>query len=301
MKIPIIFLGTGQAIPTLKRNHTSIYLRYKQENLLIDCGEGTQRQMRKANLNPCKINRILITHWHGDHVLGLPGLFQTLALSGYNREMHVYGPKGTKKYMKNFVEIFSPVNKFEAKVHEIDSGKVFETPEFYVEALPQKHGTPSLAYSFIEKDKLRINKEKIKKLGITGKKVGELAKGKDIEFKGKKIKSKDITYKQEGRKITIILDTAMNPNAITLAKDSDLLITESTFLASSENGENLAKEYKHLTAKQAGTIAKKSKSKKLIITHISQRYEKNMKKVLKEAKSVFPNTQLVKDLDKIEL
>ena len=111
MKIPITFLGTSQAIPTAKRNHTSILLSYNSENILIDCGEGTQRQFRKAKINPCKLTKLLITHWHGDHILGIPGLLQTLALNNYNRTLEIYGPKGTKKFMNLMQQIFFKVGK----------------------------------------------------------------------------------------------------------------------------------------------------------------------------------------------
>ena len=103
--IKLTFLGTSDSIPTEERNHTSILLTYEGENILIDCGEGTQRQIRKAKLNPCKITRILITHWHGDHVLGIPGLLQTLSMSGYNKTLYIYGPEGTKKFMKELLKI----------------------------------------------------------------------------------------------------------------------------------------------------------------------------------------------------
>jgi len=169
MKIPIIFLGTAQAIPTLTRNHTSIFLKYKDENILIDCGEGTQRQLRKAKINPCKITKILITHWHGDHVLGLPGLFQSLTLNNYNKTLKIYGPKGTKKYIKEFGNIFIPVLKFKAEVYEV-SGKFLDTKDFEISAFSLQHGNvPTNGYQFIEKQKLRINKTKLKKLKLSPK------------------------------------------------------------------------------------------------------------------------------------
>ena len=105
-KIELTFLGTSDAVPTKQRSHTSILLNYAGENILVDCGEGTQRQFRFAELNPCKITRILITHWHGDHVLGIPGILQTLALSGYNKTLYIYGPKGTKEFMQNLLKTF---------------------------------------------------------------------------------------------------------------------------------------------------------------------------------------------------
>src|SRR3989344_9085759 len=149
MKIPILFLGTSQAIPTAKRNHTAVLLSYKAENILIDCGEGTQRQFRKAKLNPCALTRILITHWHGDHVLGLPGLLQTLALNNYNKILYIYGPRGTKRFMDLLYSLFVPRGKVKIQVQELNgNGKFLETADFIIESYEMKHGTPTLAYSF---------------------------------------------------------------------------------------------------------------------------------------------------------
>jgi len=298
MKIPIIFLGTGQAIPTARRNHTAILIKYKNENLLFDCGEGTQRQFRKAKLNPCKLTRLLITHWHGDHILGLPGLLQTLALNNYNKTLHIYIPKGTKKFVDLMYKLFVHKEKIKIKVKEISSGKVFETSDFYIQAEKMKHTCPCLAYSLTEKDKIRVDKEKIKKLNIKGKIIGELAKGKNIVWKGKKIKASEVTYKEKGKKISIILDTALNPNCYKIAKNSNLLISEAPY---TEKEKELAEEYRHLTAKQAAGIAKKAKVKRLILTHLSQRYENKEKILLQETKAIFKNTNIAEDLDRIEV
>ncbi len=300
MKIPITFLGTSNSIPTATRNHTSILMHYKEENILIDCGEGTQRQFRKLNINPCKITRILISHWHGDHVLGLPGLFQTLALNDYNKTLYIYGPKGTKKYIKEINNLFIHRGKLKIKIQEVN-GKFLETPDFTLTALALQHGPPCNGYLFQEKDKLRIHKIKLKKLKISSKdrpKLKDLTQGKDIKINNKIIKSKDLTYGQKGRKISFILDTKICPNINKLTKDSDLIIMESTY-TSKENP--LASKYKHLTAEQTAQIAKKSKAKKLILTHISQRYEFKDKILLKEAKKIFKNTIVAKDKMVVEV
>jgi len=298
MKIPIIFLGTSQAIPTADRNHTSIFFNYKNENILVDCGEGTQRQFRKARINPCSITRLLITHWHGDHILGIPGLLQTLALNGYNKKLEIYGPKGTKLYMEKILGMFVFEGKIQYEIHEVYSGKIFENNDFFIETLPMTHGAFCQAYSFVEKDKLRINKSKLQKLKIKGRIIGELAKGKDVIFNGRKIKASSLVYKEQGKKITFILDTGINPNTEKIAEESDLLITESTY---TKLDEKQAEDYKHLTAHDAGEIAKKSKSKRLILTHISQRYDKKEYLILQEAKKVFKNTEIAEDLKKIEV
>jgi len=295
----ITFLGTSQAIPTESRNHTAILLRYEDEMILVDCGEGTQRQFRKAHINPCKLTRIFITHWHGDHVLGLPGLLQTLALNNYNRTLHIYCPKGTSNYLDQLLRMFAFLGKVNIEKHECEEGVILDGKKFQMESYIMMHSTRTIAYSFKEKDKTRIDVEKLKKLKIPkGPLIGELQRGKDITVNGKKIKSKDITYEEKGKKISFIMDTVLNDNCIKAAKDADLLICESTYLSSEEDR---AAEYLHLTSEQAATIAKKAKAKMLYLTHISQRYEHIPHIILKEAKKVFKNSFIAEDLMNIEI
>lgn len=298
MAIDITFLGTSQAVPTAKRNHTSILLRYNEEMILIDCGEGTQRQFRIADINPCKLTRILITHWHGDHVLGLPGLLQTLALNGYNKTLHVYGPKGTKRFMEVIYNLFVFAGKIKVEVQEIDKGGFIDEKDFFIEAFPLNHSTYCLAYKFSEKDKRRIDINKIKKYKLPGPIIGELQRGGNITHNNIKVKSDDVTYIQKGKTISFVLDTALCDNCVNAAKNSDLLISEAAYSAEIEEK---ASEYKHLTAEQAATIAKRAKAKKLILTHISQRYEKEDEKILKEAKKVFKETELARDFMKVNV
>jgi ribonuclease Z len=296
--INVTFLGTADSIPSAARNHSAILLTYYGENILIDCGEGTQRQFRKARLNPMKITRILITHWHSDHVLGLPGLLQTMNLSGYNKTLFIYGPKGTKSLLNSLLKLFAINPKFKIEVKEVN-GKFLDEKEFYLESKKMVHGTICNAYSFVKKGLIRIDKKKLAKTKLPiGPLMQKLKLGKNISHKGKKYLAKNLTYKEEDKKITVILDTALNNNAISLAKNSDLLICEASFEADLKDR---AKEFKHLTSDQAAQIAKKAKSKKLILTHISQRYNQNKKKLLDEAKKVFKNSQLVKDLDVISI
>lgn len=298
--IDVTFLGTSDSIPSADRNHTSILLTYGGENILIDCGEGTQRQFRKAKLNPCKITRILISHWHGDHVLGLPGLLQTLSLSDYNRTLYIYGPKGTKKFMKRLLKTFVFVGRFPIKIEEISNdGKFFENDDFWLGSQRMTHGIPCNSYVFVRKGQVKIDTNKLKKSGLPhGPLLGKLKEGKDINYKGKKYYAKKLTYKEEDTKISFVLDTSMNKKIVPFVKDSNLLITEASF---SSELEKKAKEHKHLTAKQAGEIAKKSKSDELFLIHVSQRYKKEPEKILKEAKSVFKNSYLPKDLDSVKV
>ncbi len=299
-KVNITFLGTGSAVPTKRRNHPSVLLQYKDENLLFDCGEGTQRQFRYANLNPCNLTKIFISHWHGDHVFGIPGVLQTLALNNYTGKLYVYGPKGTKKFMELYQELFVKEGvSYEIEIKECNDGTILDEKDFKIDCMQMNHDCPCLAYSFTIKEKSRIDKDKLKKLKLPENSplIGELARGKTISFGGKKIDGKKLVYTEEQKKITYIMDTQANPQSIDLAKNSDILICESTY---GEEENKKAEEYKHMTSTQAAKLAKESKSKKLILMHLSQRYE-NPKHILEEAKKVFKETKVAEDLDKISI
>lgn len=294
----ITFLGTSEAVPTAKRSQTAILLRYENEMILFDCGEGTQRQFRKAKINPCKLTKIIISHWHGDHILGLPGLLQTLAFNNYNKTLHIYGPVGTKKYFKALFDLFIFSGKIKIIIKEIKKEGVFEKNNFILSAFKLKHRCPCLGYVFKEKDKRKINKAMIKKLGLKGPIVGKLQKGKSIKFKGKTITPKDISYIKKGKKIGIILDTTITPNCYKIAKDADILVCEATLL---HELKDKASKFKHLTATQTAQIAKKANAKKVYLVHISQRYEHSDQKILKEAKKKFKNSYLTQDLMRINI
>lgn len=297
-RIRVIFLGTGSMIPDDKRNHPAFLLTYKSENILIDCGEGTQIQFRKSKLNPCKITRILITHWHGDHTFGLPGLLRTLSTSGYKRKLMIYGPRGIRKHIYEMFRAFGGPEGFQVEVKEA-LGKFFENVDFYLEAEKMIHVQPCNAYSFTLKGRTRIDKRKLRKFKIRdGKHIAHLKDKGWMVHNEKKYLAKNLTYTEKGKKISFVLDTMFNNKITPFVKDSDLLISESSF--SSEH-EKLARAYKHLTAKQSAEIAKKGRVKKLILTHLSQRYSQHPEKILTEAKKVFKNTLIAKDLDVAEV
>lgn len=297
-RIKITFLGTGSAIPTERRNHPSVFLEFKEHGILFDCGEGTQRQFRRAKLNPCKISKILISHWHGDHVLGLPGLLQTLILNGYNKTLEIYGPSGTYRMLDAYQQLFiKRGSQFSVQVYEISKDKISEK-DFFIESEEMEHDGPCLAYSFNILEKIRLDKKKLEKLKIpSGPHIAELLKQKTIKINGEKINGKDLTFMEKGKKISYITDTRENKNILNFIKNSDLVISEATY---SDKEKELAEKHKHLTSKQIAEITKKSKSKKLILFHLSQRYE-NPKPLLEEAKKIFKETSIAEDLDRIEV
>ncbi len=298
--IELTFLGTGSAIPTKRRNHPAMLLKYKTEDILIDCGEGTQRQFRKARLNPTKINKILITHWHGDHTFGLPGILQTLILNGHNRELKIYGPEGTKNWIRKYFDLVGRgVEKLNIEVIEVGDEIVFDNDEYFVESKKVDHGCPAVGYSFTIREKSRIDTKKLKELNIPNSPlIAKIAKGETVEINGKEINGKDLLYKEKSRKITIVMDTRYTKSAVNLAKESDLLITESTY---SKEESKTASDYGHMTSIDAAKMAKMAKVKSLALIHLSQRYEAIPKVILNEAKEIFEDTIIPEDLDKIIL
>jgi ribonuclease Z len=292
----IVFLGTGCMQPTKTRNHAGVLLKFKTETLLFDCGEGIQRQMRIAGEKPAKITRLLISHFHGDHVFGIPGLMSSMGADQFAKKLHVYGPTGTKKYLGHLFKSFAAKDIIEHEIHEINKGKILETDEFMVEAHPLRHSVPCIGFKFIEKNRRKVDIVKAKKLGLKGEILGKLQKGSSVTLNGKKIKPDDVTYVVKGKTVSYVTDTAPCTGANKLAEDTDILILEGTLL--DDLKKNAAKS-KHLTVKQAALIASENNTDKLVITHISQRY-KNNHEILEEAHKYFRNSDVAEDFMKIK-
>ncbi len=294
----ILFLGTSSMVPTKDRNQSGVLISYGSEGILVDCGEGMQRQLKIAGVKLTKITKILISHWHGDHVLGLPGLIQSMSAAGYEKTLVIYGPVGTKKFMKNMFEVFLFDRRINFKVCEVKRGKFFVGDNIVLEAEPLDHNIETFGYNIIEKDKRRINLKFVKEIGIPdGPLLGKLQDGKSIVWKGKKIGADKATNVVKGKKITIISDTVPCKEADTLAKNTDLLICESTYAS---NLENKGEEYGHMTAKQAAELANRSNAKKLVLTHFSARY-KNTHELEEDARNFFDDVLCAKDFMKINL
>jgi len=292
----ITFLGTGAMLPTKERNPNAIFMSYNTEGILIDCAEGTQKQLRLAGISPTKVTKLLITHWHGDHILGIPGLIQSLGASNYAKKLEIYGPKGSKNFFINMMKGLVFRARINYEIHELNEGKFFEDKDFYLESNKVKHSIDCLSYNFVEKSKLKININYTKKFGLVQHPLlGELQKGKDITYNGKKIKVKDATILKPGKKVSFILDTYYDKKLVSICKNADLLISESTWLEKDK-----LQDKEHLSAKDAGKLAKQAKVKKLILTHFSQRY-RDTNELLKECKKEFKNVECAKDLMNLEV
>lgn len=268
--------------------------------MLFDCGEGTQNQLTRAHISPMKIDKIFITHYHGDHILGLPGLIQSMGFRGRETPLKIYGPKGLEKLVNAVRQLGYFQINFPLEYHEIEKeGILIETEEYCIETCFTEHNVPSVAYSIIEKKKPKFLREKAEALGVpVGPSFSKLHNGETITINNKKI-TPDMVLgpPRKGKKICYSGDTRPTEKLIELAKNSTLLIHESTY---NKKDNDKAIENAHSTATDAATIAKKADVEKLILTHFSTRYL-NTQELLDEASKIFENTQTAKDFLKIEV
>ncbi len=294
----ITFLGTSCSMPTKDRSHPAVFLFHEGEGILLDCGEGTQRQFKIAGIKPTKIKKILISHWHGDHVFGLPGLLQTLVSNDYNETLHIYGPEGTKKHLDSLKNSFEFESMPKLEVHEVESGTIFKNELITISAEKMKHSVPCIGYAIKENDRRKVDMKKAKKLGLgSGIELGKLVDGKAIEFEGKKISPDEVTEIKIGKKVAYVTDTRPCDGALKLAKDSDILICETTYKSDLKNK---AEEFLHMTTKEAAIIANQANVKKLYMFHYSTRYKKTLE-LVEDARQYFDNVFEADDFTEIKL
>lgn len=296
------FLGTGAGLPAKHRNVTSIALRLLAERnavWLFDCGEGTQMQILHTTIKPRKIEKIFISHLHGDHIFGLPGLITSRSNQAGDRPLEIYGPKGLEEFVRTALKISKTHLNYPLKFIEISSDEetLFEDDQFIVSCKKLDHGIASFGFRVVEKDhKGELQVEKLKALGVKpGPLYGKLKEGANVTLAdGRTINGADfVGLAKKGRIVTILGDTRYTQNAIDLAQNADVLVHESTF---NKDEAKLAKSYYHSTTQQAATVAKKAGIKQLILTHISARYlSKDVIELEKEAQEVFSDTIIAKD------
>ncbi len=292
--VRIVFFGTGGSWPSPERNVMAFGIQVDSEVLLFDCGEGTQRQIMQTNLSFMKIKKIFITHFHGDHFLGLAGLIQTMVLNNRKEPLDIFGPPRAISMLTSYFSIGYYSLSFPIRIYELSSGDSIDFGGYIISTIRTKHPVYTLAYMFKEKDIPRIDKDKADKYGLNSKVLEKLRKYGQIEFKGQKITIDMVAGGiRKGRKIVYTGDTAPFDELADFAKDADVLVHEATVEASLEEQMN---RFGHSSARQAAELAKRANVRKLMLVHISPRY-KSPEPIKKEAMAIFPNTVVPSDLD----
>lgn len=289
----LVILGSSSQQPTRFRNHGAYLFRWNDEGLLFDPGEGTQRQFIYANVAPPVVTRIFISHFHGDHCLGLGSMLMRLNLDKVTHPIHCYYPESGKKYFDRLRYGTIYHETIEVIEHPVSkNGLVHDDGKFKIEAVFLEHGVDNVAWRITEPDTRKYSDEKLKALSVTGPLVKELQKQGFLIIDGKKITLDDVSFVRKGESIAIVIDTKVCPQAVAIAKGARLLLCESTYL---DEHKELAYKHLHLTAKEAALIAKEADVKQLVLTHFSARYQ-SLEPFLEESRAIFPNTEVAKDL-----
>ncbi|WP_209122647.1 ribonuclease Z [Alkalihalobacillus sp. BA299] len=293
------FLGTGAGVPSTKRNVSSLVIRFLQRNgnlWMIDCGEGTQQQVLHSSVKLSKLEKIFITHLHGDHIFGLPGLLGSRSFQGGTTPLSIYGPKGIRSFIEQSLAISKTTLLYPIQIHELEDGIIYENEAFTVRCSLLDHVMPSFGFRIEEKSQSgELLVDKLKEKGVTPGPIYKKLKAKEkvqlpsgewidgIDFVGPDI---------EGRIVSILGDTKPCEAALQLAQSANVLIHEATF---SKEHEDMAHQYGHSTAYDAAKVARDAKVKTLILNHISARYEGRSYILEEEAKDIFLNTYVAYD------
>jgi ribonuclease Z len=298
--VKVTFLGTGGSVPTKKRNLPSLAVRTDGGLVMFDCGEGTQKQFLIAKLGFNREMRILISHMHADHILGIPGILHSMSFMGRSRDLEIYGPPGICEFVKCTTETVKFRPMFPIRTVEVHAGTIARTDSYAIKAAWADHSVPCLAYSLTENDKPgRFHPAKARELGVPkGPLWKTLQMGKPVKVGRRRIDaSRVVDPPRKGLKITYAVDTRPCERVIELASGSDLLIHDGMF---SSDASERAREYGHSTVVEAAKIAKRSHSRNLALTHFSAIYA-DTSQLLAEAKAIFPRTIVAEDLRSLEL
>ncbi|MGM0371981.1 MAG: ribonuclease Z [Halobacteriota archaeon] len=288
MSLRVTFLGTSGAIPTTDRNPSSVFLRRSGEAFLFDVGEGTQRQMMRFGTG-FDVDAVFLTHAHGDHVLGLPGLIQTWGFNGRSEPLVIYTPEGTRTSVVELIHAIGHEPEFPVSVEEVSPGSTIrEREEYRIQSIGVDHDAPAVGYALVEADrKGRFDRERAEELGVpAGPLFSRLHEGESVELEDGTVVDPDqvVGPSRPGRTVVYTGDTRPTHTVESAAEDADLLIHDATF-ADDEAGR--ARETRHSTAREAARLAGKAGVKQLVLTHVSPRYAGNTGLLLREARDAF--------------
>ena len=289
----LTILGCASQQPTRIRNHGGYIVRWNGAGLLFDPGEGTQRQFIFANIAPTCVTRIFISHFHGDHCLGLGSMLMRLNLDKVTHPVHCYYPASGQTYFERLRYGSIYHQQIEIIEHPVfEEGVVHEDEQFLIQARFLEHGVDNLAWRVIEKDQIKFDQKKLQKAGVFGPSVRLLKQKKELVIQGKKIKLEDVSWVRKGEVVSVAIDTLFCPALVKIADHAKLFLCESTYL---EAHSHLAEKHHHLTAKQAAKAALEAHVDTLVLTHFSARYQ-DLNEFLQEASVIFPKTIVAEDL-----
>ena len=289
----ILFAGTGGSWPTPGRGLPAVVLKIGATTNLLDCGEGTQKQLMKSNVSFMSIRNIFISHFHGDHFLGMLGMVQSMSFNGRTEDLSIYGPRGAIKILSNALGAGYYRLGFKITVTELMYGQEYEFGDFTVRTLHNDHPVPAMSFRFQEKSMERIDGEKARELGIPPRKLEELRNNGEIIVDGKTFHLSDVSAGlREGRSVVYTGDTRPMESMKEFAMNADVLIHDTTTDSSLESRTN---EYGHSTSRQAALIAREASVKKLFLFHYSPRYG-DYAKLVAEAQEIFPESEPSREL-----
>jgi len=297
-KRELVVLGTSSQVPTRHRNHNGYFLRWDDEGFLFDPGEGTQRQMTTFGVSASAVTQVLISHFHGDHCLGLASLVQRISLDQVPHRVKIHYPASGEEFFQRLR--WASIYHDQAKLDPMPikgSGLIAETGQLRVIAEALDHTVDCFGFRIEEKDSWNLNPEKLSDLGLQGPELGKLKEQGKLEVNGRTVQIEEVAVRRPGQSMAFVMDTRVCTAASSLARGVDLMLCESTFL---ESEVEEAREFGHLTARQAATIARDAGVKQLVLSHFSQRYAE-LEAFVEEAKAVHKQVVAVQDGDRIPL
>jgi len=293
--LSITLLGTGAACPSVERNVAALAMVREGETLIFDCGEGTQRQMMRYGVS-FAFREIFFTHYHADHMLGVTGLMRTMGLQDRTLPVTLYGPRGAAKILGAAISLGIERNRFPIDIVELQAGDRIRRDEYDIVVFPTDHRADTVGYAVAEHTRLgRFNPERAREIGIPeGPLWGKLHKGETVELPdGRRVGPNELVGKRRrGRTVVYTGDTRPSLGVVEVARSADVLVHDSTF---GEEERDRAAETGHSTAAQAAEVAREAGVRRLVLTHISPRYNRDAPELLAEARAVFPESIVARD------